>query len=133
MTFIQVDDPGSPDSEHILGKDDFGPESHIVRQDEELQAGGHPTPSSSIAPHSSLAEASSLPRRDIENEDLDLGVTRHRGFLSSGWNTPTNLTAGTPASVGFSMRLHERTQNNSEPKIISSHMLRHFKEGPGLW
>lgn len=133
MTFIQVDDPGSPDSEHILGKGDFGSESHVVRQGEEYQAKGHPTPSSSIAPDLSLAEASPLPRRDTENEELKLDDTRPRGFLSSGWNTPTNLTVGTPASVGLSTRLHERTQRNADPKVITSHMLRHFKEGPGQW
>ena len=146
MTFVQVDDPWSPDSEHVLRKDgtgsapDKGKDS--AQQGEELRAESHSPLTQSVEQKLASAENSSFLSHEVElDADLDgggnqPGETRQNISFepSPGWNKPTrNLTADTPASVGFSAQRAERSGRKADPKVILSHMLRHFKEGPGQW
>jgi hypothetical protein len=146
VTFIQVDDPFSNDGEHFVGKNDtdktLEPQVQQGQQNAQLQVERDISPSPSIERHFSFEDTSSL-----LNHPTDLGATpncsgkRPRGLQdgslfhnSPGWHTPaTDVTIGTPESVESRVLRSKRSGRNADPKVIVSHMLRHFKEGPGQW
>jgi hypothetical protein len=146
VTFIQVDDPWSPDGEQILQNDKPGSapdkQNDLLRQGDELEPQSRIPLTPSIETNLGTGEASSYLHHEIELE-ADMGVEGEPpgetpqnipSQSSPGWNTPnSNLTADTPASVGFSAQRTGRSRRNADPKVVVSHMLRNFKEGPGQW
>lgn len=145
VTFIQVDDPFSLEGESLLHNNSLdaapGKNDALAQENEEYQARS-PSPGSTIEPDFTISRASSFLQHEIEL-DTDQGSSgpRPRRFLESalvgnspGWRTPaTNVTVDTPASVGVPVSRAESSRRNTDPKVIVSHMIRHFKEGPGQW
>ncbi|CAG8225058.1 unnamed protein product [Penicillium salamii] len=145
LTFIQVEDPCSPEGVRLLRDDDLETADHndgSTQEGEEHQAESSPTPGPSHEPGVNIARVSSLLQNEIElDTDLVSGGEQPPECLegpllsgSPGWRTPaTNITVETPASVGFSISRPESSSRDADSKVIVSHMLRHFKEGPGQW
>lgn len=148
VTFVQVDDPYSPERESLLQKESIdtapGQNDTPAQEGEEGQEGleGGASPGSTIEPDSILERVNSFLRQE-RALDAYQGSSgkRSRGFLerallsdSPGWHTPaTDVTVNTPASVGISASRDEASGKPADAKVIVSHMLRHFKEGPGQW
>ncbi|KAJ5329337.1 hypothetical protein N7452_009727 [Penicillium brevicompactum] len=145
LTFIQVDDPFSPERENLLQRNNPdtapGQDNTSAQGGEECQEGGS-SPGPTVEPDSLLERVNSFLRheRALDAYQGSRGKRPHGslgGALlsdSPGWHTPsTNVTVDTPASVGIAASREESSGKNSDSKVILSHMLRHFKEGPGQW
>ncbi|CAG7922011.1 unnamed protein product [Penicillium olsonii] len=144
LTFIQVEDPYSPEGESALQNNNFeNEESNDVPagESEEAQAGDSSTPRSSHESGIRLPQSNSILHQQIELDpnlascgDQPHGYPNRPLFSSPGWRTPaTNFTAETPASIGVSNSTPKNFSRHADSKVIVSHMLRHFKEGPGQW
>lgn len=145
VTFIQVEDPCSPEGERMLRDDDLETADQndgSAWGGEEHQAESSSTSGQGYEPGVDIARVSSLLQNEMElDTDPASGGEQSLQCLegpllsgSPGWRTPaTNITVETPASVGFSVSRPESSSRDADSKVIVSHMLRHFKEGPGQW
>ncbi|OQD87465.1 hypothetical protein PENANT_c005G00356 [Penicillium antarcticum] len=112
LTFIQIDDPWSPDGAHVL---------HEPCEDREEET-------SSVQQHTD-------PRVNFGLDKQPPKSSTDNSLQSTPiWHTLVpEVIADTPDSVRLSIPRPQRSGKDVDHNVVISYMLRHFKEGPGQW